>query len=173
MSQLTRLSAIAFLTLGAAGPVLAADPVLPDPQLTPGVVVTSDPAIICHAGYSRSVRHTSGRMKHEIYVEYGVDHSGGHYEVDHLVPLSLGGADVARNLWVQSYDGNPWNAHRKDRLEWRLLHLACYGPDGPLPAAGIAALQHDIAANWILTYQKYCPTEADCPSYSASHAGEE
>ena len=38
---------------------IAADPVVPDPKLTPGAVVTTDVTAICQPGYSRSVRHTS------------------------------------------------------------------------------------------------------------------
>ncbi len=63
----------------------------PDPRLTPGAVATSDPAVFCHPGYSRSVRHTSGRMKRDVYRAYGIDRRSGHYEMDHLVPLAIGG----------------------------------------------------------------------------------
>jgi len=79
--------------------VLAGDPNRPDPRLTPGAVLTTDTTIVCQHGYSASVRHTSGRMKAAIYREYGVVHGSGHYEIDHLIPLSIGGADVAANLW--------------------------------------------------------------------------
>jgi hypothetical protein len=143
----------------------AGDPIRPDPRLTPGAVLTTDTAIVCQHGYSASVRHTSGRMKAAIYREYGIVHGGGHYEIDHLIPLSIGGADVAANLWPQSHDMQPWNADVKDRLELRLLHLVCHG-DVP-----IAEAQHDIAADWIAAYQKYCATARDCPSYAATHRG--
>jgi hypothetical protein len=141
------------------------DPIRPDPRLTPGAVVTTDPSAVCYPGYSRTVRHTSGMLKHQIYVEYGVDHNGHHYEIDHLVPLSIGGADVAENLWPQSYDTAPWNANVKDRLELKLLHLVCHG-DIPMAQA-----QQEIATDWVAAYQKYCPTEQDCPSYDESHGG--
>ena len=79
-------------------------PVRPDPHLTPGAVATSDPAVFCRPGYSRAVRHTSGRVKRDVYRGYNVDRRSGHYEVDHLVPLGLGGADVTANLWPESFD---------------------------------------------------------------------
>jgi hypothetical protein len=60
---------------------------------------------------------------------------------------------------------SPWNAAVKDRLEWRLLHLVC---GGQVPAM---EAQQAIAADWIGAYQRYCPTEADCPSYAAAHGG--
>lgn len=68
-----------------------ADPIRPDPRLTPGAVATSDPGVFCHAGYSRSVRHTSGQVKRQVYRAYGIDRRGGSYEIDRLVPLAIGG----------------------------------------------------------------------------------
>lgn len=138
----------------------------PDPRLTPGAVATSDPAIFCHAGYSRSVRHTSGRVKRDVYRAYGIDRRSGHYEMDHLVPLALGGGDVPENLWPEDRD-NEWGAEAKDRLEWRLVQLVC----GRAVDAGQA--QHDIATDWIAAYGKYCPSPADCPGYRATHGGRE
>jgi len=138
----------------------------PDPRLTPGAVVTSDPEVFCHAGYSRSVRHTSGRVKHEVYWTYEIDRRTGHYEMDHLIPLALGGADVPANLWPEDYD-NEWGAEAKDRLEWRLVQLVCGR------ALDAKQAQRDIATDWIAAYGKYCPNRADCPGYRATHGGVE
>ena len=82
--------------------------------------------------------------------------------MDHLVPLSIGGADVVENLWPQSHDTQPWNADVKDRLEWKLLSLVCRGE---LP---MAQAQREIATNWIEAYKKYCQTERDCPNFGRS-----
>jgi hypothetical protein len=38
-------------------------------------------------------------------------------EMDHLIPLSLGGSNRQKNLWPQSEITEPWNAHVKDKLE--------------------------------------------------------
>ncbi len=138
----------------------------PDPRLTPGAVATADPAVFCHAGYSRSVRHTSGRLKRDVYRAYGIDRHSGHYEMDHLVPLALGGADVAENLWPEDRD-NEWGAGAKDRLEWRLIQLVCGR------AVDAEQAQHDIATDWIAAYGQYCPAPADCPGYRATHGGRE
>jgi hypothetical protein len=124
-------------------------PIRPDPVLTPGAVLTTDVATICQAGYSKTVRHTSGKLKAAIYSEYGIDKTSSHFEVDHLISLELGGADVAANLWPQSYDTELWNAHSKDRLENRLHALVCAGT---LP---IARAQREIASDWIAAYERY------------------
>ncbi len=131
-------------------PAVAGDlPIRPDPTLTPGAVLTADVATICQPGYSKTVRHTSGRLKAAIYREYGIDKTSSHFEIDHLISLELGGADVAANLWPQSYDTERWNAHSKDRLENRLHELVCAGR---LP---IERAQREIASDWIAAYEKY------------------
>jgi hypothetical protein len=133
-----------------ANTVSAADlPIRPDPNLTPGAVLTTDKATVCRSGYSKTVRHTSGKLKAAIYREYGIDKTSGHFEVDHLISLELGGADNAANLWPQSYDTETWNAHTKDKLEDRLHALVCAGR---LP---IEQAQQAIAADWIAAYEKY------------------
>jgi hypothetical protein len=33
------------------------------------------------------------------------------YELDHLIPLELGGSNDLRNLWPQPFEGE-WNAHK-------------------------------------------------------------
>lgn len=121
---------------------------LPNPTLTPGAVLTEDVAKICAPGYARSVRHTAYALKRAIYAEYHVTPQAGHYEIDHLIPLELGGADVAANLWPESYDA-PGDAHAKDRLENFLHREVCSGRV-PLRVA-----QRAIAQDWRAAYRKY------------------
>ncbi len=122
---------------------------LPDPRMTPGAVATQDPTVVCVPGYARAMRHTSGRLKHRIYREYGIEPRPGHYEIDHLISLQLGGADVAANLWPQSHDTEPWNARVKDQLE-NFLHAEVCAGRMSLPQA-----QAEIAQDWIAAYRKY------------------
>jgi len=69
-------------------PAVAGDlPVQPDPTLTPGAVLTTDVSTICQPGYSKTMRHTSGKLKAKIYREYGIDKASSHFEVDHLISL--------------------------------------------------------------------------------------
>ena len=127
----------------------AADPILPDPKLTPGAVATTDRMTICQPGYSKSVRHTSGQLKHQVYGEYGIDRSAGHYEIDHLIPLGIGGADSRENLWPESRDTQPWNAGVKDRLENYLHVEVCAGH------IAVQDAQRAIAADWVAAYRRY------------------
>lgn len=107
---------------------LAEDPIRPDPRLTPGAVSRVTAAEICRPGYARSVRHVDGKTKATVYREYGIGHhQAGAYEIDHLISLELGGSNDIWNLWPESFDTQPWNAHTKDKLENRLRRLVCDG----------------------------------------------
>ena len=69
------------------------------------------------------------------------------YEVDHLIALTDGGADVKENLWPQKYDGLN-NAHDKDKLEVKLHSLICSNKMTMKDA------QTCIAKDWIACYKK-------------------
>ena len=64
--RLLRTAVAGLALLAMAASASAEDDVLPDPQLTPGAVMTTDTATVCHPGYSKSVRHTSGSLKAEV-----------------------------------------------------------------------------------------------------------
>lgn len=126
-------------------------PWLPDHKLTPGMInsdLTKD--VICAKGWStKSVRHTSGKVKHAIYAAYGItSHKPGEYEIDHLISLELGGADVPKNLWPEPYHG-PYNAHIKDTLENELHKEVCSGK------ADLATVQQEISKDWVTCYKKH------------------
>jgi hypothetical protein len=146
--QLLLITACAVM-LSVASALAAEDPIRPDPKLTPGAVLTTNVSEVCSPGHTKSVRHTSGRLKHQVYGAYGIDPRSGHYEMDHLISLGLGGADVRENLWPQSDDTRPWNARAKDRLEDRMHTLVCAGQ------LQLEQAQHEIAADWIAAYRKY------------------
>ena len=109
-----------------ASPAWAGD--LPDPSITPGLAASTDVSEVCAVGsegtYSQRHRHTTIAMKLAVLRAYGrVPGRAGDGEVDHLIPLCLGGADDLRNLWWQpgNDQGTAWTYHLKDRLE----ALAC------------------------------------------------
>jgi hypothetical protein len=120
------LLAVALLA-ALASPTWADSTVIPDPTLTPGAVRTTDVGEICSTG-TRQLRHWDRARDDRIMAEYGLA-AGAHpdYEVDHLVPLGIGGADADANLWPEPRRSiePTWNAEAKDRLEWKLRDLVC------------------------------------------------
>jgi hypothetical protein len=145
------LRAFAFL-LFLAQVVLAQQPtpIVPDPKLTPGDTFEVTVQDLCVRGYTKKVRNVPAEMKREVYEEYGItSHGSGDYEVDHLIPLELGGSNSIKNLWLESHRTSPWNAQVKDRLEGKLHELVCNGQ------LDLKTAQQAIAANWIEAYQKY------------------
>ena len=68
-------------------------PIRPDPKLTPGATFDVTLQDISEPGYSKKVRNVTAELKREVYAEYGItEHQSGEYEVDHLIPLSIGGS---------------------------------------------------------------------------------
>ena len=67
-------------------------------------------------------------IKRKMLREAGVSESESiKYELDHFVPLALGGHPrKLENVWLQRWDG-PWNARVKDRLEHALQLKVCSG----------------------------------------------
>lgn len=122
------IAALALAMLSAGTLPAAAQPIRPDPRLTPGAFdPTATAAEICAPGYSRAHRHSISRQERAaIFATYGIDPRGGHFELDHRVPVELGGLSVPANLWPELYDV-AWGAHVKDRLEDRIHVLVCGG----------------------------------------------
>ena len=92
-------------------------PILPDAKLTSGDTFDVTAQDVCVPGYAKKVRAVPAWLKRQAYAEYGItQYKTGDYEVDHLIPLSLGGSNSIRNLWPQSTKTSPWNSYVKDAL---------------------------------------------------------
>jgi len=82
MKTLLLTLALAGLGMGLAYNQNA--PILPDPKLSPGDVLTSDTKIICVSGYTKTVRNVPQSLKEQVYREYGItSRESGEYEIDH------------------------------------------------------------------------------------------
>ena len=134
-----------------AEPALADSTIVPDPTLTPGAVRTTDVDDICSTG-TRQLRHWDRARDDRIMAEYGLP-AGPHpdWELDHLIPLGIGGADAEANLWPEPRRTiePQWSAETKDRLEWKLRDLICSGQ------IGVGEAQRSIAEDWTETYRTY------------------
>ena len=148
------IAAIGLLSVvsGCAGTHVPVSAPSSAPALTPAVVATDAPCVqtghgciplnpdvaedtfkqtICVAGYTATVRpsssYTNG-VKVKLLRERGIDQSMmRYYELDHIVPLGLGGHPrKLANLALQPWDGEH-GAVRKDLLERRLQIMVCRG----------------------------------------------
>jgi hypothetical protein len=107
--------ALAFFFFTQAVLAQQPTPILPDPKLTPGDTFEVTAQDVCVPGYAKKVRAVPAWLKRQAYAEYGITgYKTGDYEVDHLIPLSLGGSNSIRNLWPQSTKTLPWNSYVKD-----------------------------------------------------------
>ena len=152
-------AALAILALAASLAHAQDARVLPDPTLTPGVVASTDQAEVCGivGGLSYSKRHrvTPEEMKAEIRQRYGAARCG---EIDHRLPLALGGADVVENLWCQPGPPATWHFRLKDKLETYVWEAVC--KHGAMTLAEGQAIF--LATDWRGAYCHYFPG-APCP----------
>jgi hypothetical protein len=109
---------------------------------------------ICTPGYTGSVRpsssYTNGIKKRLMRVD-GLDFETDKslFELDHVVPLALGGHPRnINNLVLQKWEGTN-GAKRKDRLEVKLQCLVC------ARSVTLAEAQDAIWSDWVAAYQHY------------------
>ncbi len=138
----------------AAPPVMIAGE--PNHALTPGhAFATATTAQVCVSGYSATVRNVTDDTRKAVFTSYALAYPppSGAYELDHLIPLELGGDNTAANLWPQVYHG-AGSADIKDHLENHLHDLVCAG-QLDLPTA-----QQAIAGDWMAAAAQYNPVGA-------------
>jgi len=105
----------------------------------PGGAIVGD---ICVPGYTKNVRDVSQKTKNKVYEMYGVvSHQTGEWEMDHIIPLTLGGDNEITNLYPQPLLPKP-GFRQKDRCEVCLNKKVCNGEISLIDA-------HDLMTrNW-------------------------
>jgi hypothetical protein len=126
---------------------------LPDDRVSPGAIRTTDAGEICAKTFrTAKYRKTTASTKKKVYAEYGVTPNKGickgGCEVDHRVPLELGGEDVIENLWPQPSEPAP-GFHQKDILENWLKHSVCIDKTMTLKQA-----QKALLGDWFAAYEQ-------------------
>ena len=158
--------ALVVLAFGAASGVVAAsidaaaaDP--PDSVAQRSEVLNADvrqdtiSSTICVAGYTASIRPSSSYtqgVKFKLMQAQSIpraDASG--YELDHRIPLALGGHPRAlANLMLQPWDGER-GAKKKDRLERALQRMVCNG------TLALDQARDAIFSDWEAAYRSFIP----------------
>ncbi len=135
-----------IFSVTSASPSCTVKGSLPDKMCSPGAVFQVTAAQVCVSGYSKSVRNVSESTKNAVYAEYGITtHSGSTYEMDHLIPLELGGSNDIKNLFPEAALPTP-GFHEKDKVENYLHKQVC---DGKMT---LSTAQKQIATNWLAVY---------------------
>ena len=76
--------------------------IYPNPNLTPGQIQTNDMNVICYHYYDQLLISVPQDIVDQVYKEYNITSYGpGEYEIDHWIPLALGGSNELSNLWPQ------------------------------------------------------------------------
>ena len=137
----------------------------PDNHLTPGAIATTTPDRICpHVDRKLEAARPSSADKARVYRAYHLDYPQptGKYELDHLIPIELGGApNDPANEWpepnttvdpaaIKRWGFSPAFIHNpKDLLEAVLHREVC---DGRVP---LGEAQQAIASDWPAAYAHY------------------
>jgi hypothetical protein len=149
----------AAMVIAAAAPASAGHPAhirwqhhqpLPDRSATPGRAFRhAGPSRFCHSGYTAKVRHVSDSTRHRVFAEYGISSSRHRrYEVDHLIPLELGGSNSIKNLWPEP---GPI-PNKKDGVENKLHDLVCEHK------LGLHTARRVMSRNWVSALHRYGST---------------
>lgn len=99
---------------------------MPDRTLTPGLIASTDVALICKKDYPAKARKVSSSLRDKIYLAHKVDKKKcrGDCKIDHLVPLAVGGSNDPKNLWPHEY-GAEYTVYEKTRLEVLMRKKLC------------------------------------------------
>jgi hypothetical protein len=128
---------------------------LPDPDCSPGAVFeNADTSTICHPGYTKTVRNVSTKLKQIVFAEYGIPYPQpfGSFEVDHIIPLAIGGSNDIANLFPEAAAPTP-GFREKDLVEVYLQQEACAG------RIDLSSAQRQIAKDWLSIYQSMSPED--------------
>lgn len=122
---------------------------LPDRRCSPGAYYSGlTSGVICSATFRTStIRSVPQSEKYDVEREYGLAARlyGRTIEIDHIIPLELGGSNDIANLYPEPGSGVA-SYHAKDRLENKLHDLVCAG------SMTLAAARRGIAVNWEKLY---------------------
>ena len=119
---------------------------LPDRRCSPGAVY-ADAALplICAAGYAAKMSSVPASEANALFAEYGIARAQRRaYELDHVVPIELGGSNSIANLAPEA--SKP--ARAKDKLEKKLHQLVCGGQ------MKLGTAQRSIASSWTALYKR-------------------
>ena len=135
----------AALVLASASTVLAQKP---NTTNTPGAKTKANDAQVCAADYEASLKPVSNFQRADALKRYGRDPNSFTGELDHLIPVSLGGSNDPDNLWPIP-PNKEYGVEWKRELEKTLHQMVC---DKKIT---LKAAQDTIKKDWTKAYDQY------------------
>lgn len=124
---------------------------MPDRRCSPGAYYGRlTRAVICSVGFrTGTIRNVPQAEKFAVEREYGMAASyyGRSIEIDHIVPLELGGSNSIANLFPEPGSGSA-DYHLKDVLENRAKARVCEG------RLALAAARRGFATDWEALFER-------------------
>ncbi len=123
----------------------------PDRACSPGAYYSRlTKRVICSSRFrTGAIRNVPQSEKFEVEREYGMAaaYYGRTIEIDHIVPLELGGSNAIANLFPEPGSGTA-NYHVKDALENRAKAMVCAGQ------LSLGAARRGFGRNWEALYRR-------------------
>lgn len=143
----TRMAVFALVAAAVFGMPSFASAQLPSIE-TPGAKAKVTEVEVCAADYESTVKPLSPWQIGQAMSRYGrrLDDKG--VQIDHLIPVNLGGTNDPDNLWPQPVQ-RELGPDAKDELEVKLHKMVC-GKQLSLKAA-----QDAIKKDWVKAYKQY------------------
>jgi hypothetical protein len=124
---------------------------LPDRRCSPGGYYSRlTKRVICRAGFHTSaIRNVPQSEKFAVEREYGrtATYYGRSVEIDHIIPLELGGSNSIANLYFEPGSGKS-DYHAKDAAENQAKAWVCQG------RLSLRAARRGFATNWEKLYRR-------------------
>src|SRR5690349_5981746 len=98
---------------------LAAAQQLPNPLQTPGAKGRASQEQVCAADFEAQAKPVAKWQRDQALARYGRGPNDFEGELDHLIPVSLGGTNDPDNLWPLS-PSKEWGPAQKNELEAKL-----------------------------------------------------
>jgi hypothetical protein len=119
-------------------------------MVNPNVTQANIADTICRRGWTRTMRPSrdeTDAIKRNLAYDQGVE--ARNLELDHVMPLVLGGAPAdLHNLVLQPWTG-ACNAHQKDELDGELGKAVCMG------SVELVEVLREIARDWKAAYREW------------------
>ena len=128
--------------------------IYPNFSMTPGEVGTDNLTDICLNYYSKLLVAVPDDTVSAVYKEYNItSHKLHEYEIDHFIPIALGGDNNLSNLWPEPklYPGY----QEKDFVQLYLRNQVCSGN------LSLEEARADITNDWFSLFIKIHPASSD------------